>query len=80
MKGSIHVFWDIIFQCCFYFDKYFKEGIYRSSQESPVRRGSPDRKDTTRSASGVELKLKYSGRTSEKTPAALVLTSNTQHC
>jgi hypothetical protein len=78
-KGNIHILLNIIFQSCFYFDKYFKEGISRSYQESTVLRESPDRGDTTHNASGVELKLKCSGRTSQKTPTALVLTSNMQH-
>jgi hypothetical protein len=69
----------IIFQSYFYFDKDFKEGISRSSQGSPVQRGS-DREDTTHSASGVELKLKYSGwNSSLKTLSIVVLTSNMQH-
>jgi hypothetical protein len=79
VKGDHTGVLNIIFQTYFYFDKNFKEGISRSSQGSPVQRGSPDREDTTHSASGVALTLKYSGRTSQKTLTALVLTSNTQH-
>jgi hypothetical protein len=78
-KGNIHILLIIIFQSYFCFGKDFKEGISRSSQRSTVQRESPDRDDTTHNASGVELKLKCSGRTSQKTPTALVLTSNMQH-
>jgi hypothetical protein len=73
-KRSIPVIWNIIFPSYLNSDKYFEEGISRSSQGSSVQRGSPDREITTCSASGVELKLKYLGRTSLETPTALVLT------
>jgi hypothetical protein len=53
--------------------------IKRGTQRSPVQRGSPNRQLTTDSASGDELKLKYLGQTSQKTPSALVLTFNMQH-
>jgi hypothetical protein len=43
------------------------------------KRGPPDRKDKTHSANGVEMKRKHSGRTSQKTHTALVLTSNMQY-
>lgn len=75
---AIHVQWNIIFQSYYCFDKNFKAGISRCSQWSPVQRGSPYRERTTHSGFGVLLKLKYWGRTSLKTPHALVLSSNIQ--
>jgi hypothetical protein len=53
--------------------------LKRGSPGLLVERVSPDREDKTHSASGVELKFKYSGWTSQKTPSALVLTANMQH-
>jgi hypothetical protein len=78
-KARIHIFWKIILESYFCFDKDFKDALSRSCQGSPIQRGIPDREDTTRSTSEAELKLKYSGRTSLKTHSALVLTSNMQH-
>jgi hypothetical protein len=49
-KENTHVLWHIISQSYLYFDKGIKEGISRSSHESRVLRGSPDREDTTLSS------------------------------
>jgi hypothetical protein len=75
---NIHIIWNIIFRSYFYSDKYFIKRISLSSEESLMQWISPDPGDTTHSTCGVELKLKYSGRISMKTPTALVLTANTQ--
>jgi hypothetical protein len=49
-KENTHVLWHIISQSYIYFDKGIKEGISRSSQQSPVLRGPPDSEDTTLSS------------------------------
>jgi hypothetical protein len=76
MKGNIHVFWNFIFQSYLYSEADINEGISRSSQVSPIQRGSPDSEDTTPSIYAVVLKLIFSGQTSRRTPSLTVHTSN----